>query len=385
MSEDENAYLIEDILSGGRDDLETDEVPDARAMRRTARRRMERIRHQQNLADVIKAPPDPGESIHVVSAAKFDFWTWIPTMIDWLGAADELYCSTWTLNRQNALELLELWDAEKIPRGKVSFLTGLYFKRRETAVYAQLLQGIRQRGGRYRAFRNHCKVLLLSNEAKGHWLSIEGSANLTANPRLEQYVITNDRGLYDFHRSWFEEMLRTVPAEVEITEKLQQKRIGFSQRRAAIGVLTATRDKAARERVLAWKAAGEENADLAGEFAAELAGLIRQWSPVLPTGTVITCPPQGASHPGHYFAADLAHAVAEILGVAFVELVARSDAKTRHGPWPSLEQKPYTVLATAPAAIVVDDLITSGTTMKLALSALRQAGVTAWGFGYNGV
>ena len=47
MSEDENAYLIEDILSGGRDDLETDEVPDARAMRRTARRRMERIRHQQ--------------------------------------------------------------------------------------------------------------------------------------------------------------------------------------------------------------------------------------------------------------------------------------------------------------------------------------------------
>jgi hypothetical protein len=79
------------------------------------------------------------------------------------------------------------------------------------AVYAMLLDGIRARGGRYRSFQNHAKVLLLSNAGTGVWISVEGSANLTSNPRLEQYVITNDQGLYDFHRGWMEEAFRASP------------------------------------------------------------------------------------------------------------------------------------------------------------------------------
>ena len=226
-------FLVLDILDGAQaDELETEKVPDQRAHRMTARRRFERIGQQEALRDVIGEAPAIGESIHVVSAAKFDFWTWIPVMVEWLGTTDALYCSTWTLNRTNAVELFQLFDASKIRPGKIHFLTGLYFKRKETAVYAMLLDGIRRRGGTYRAFRNHCKVVLLSNAAKGHYLTIEGSANLTGNPRLEQYVITNDRGLHDFHRAWFDEMLVTVPPEVDTIgkAKLTTDRKGFSQR-----------------------------------------------------------------------------------------------------------------------------------------------------------
>jgi hypothetical protein len=86
-------------------------------------------------------------------------------------------------------------------------LTGTYFKRRETAVYAFLLEGIRARGGRFRAFQNHAKVQLIANPDRDAWYTVEGSANLTSNPRLEQYVITNDRPLWEFHRRWMEEML----------------------------------------------------------------------------------------------------------------------------------------------------------------------------------
>ena len=39
------------------------------------------------------------------------------------------------------------------------------------------------------------------------WITIEGSANFTANPRLEQTVVSNDADLYAFHRAWLEEML----------------------------------------------------------------------------------------------------------------------------------------------------------------------------------
>lgn len=200
-------FLIDDLLGGADapDPLETAFMPAGRAVAASARRRFERIRQKQQLADVIPAPPAVGESIHVIGTGLYDFWTFVPQMLDWLGRADELYCSTWTLNRTNAVELMALIDADRI--GSISFLTGLYFKRRESAVYAFLLDGIRARGGRYRAFRNHAKVLLMRNLDLGIHLTVEGSANLTANPRLEQYVITNDPALYAFHREWMEECL----------------------------------------------------------------------------------------------------------------------------------------------------------------------------------
>ena len=111
----------------------------------------------------------------------------------------------------NAAELFQLADDGKL--GRIHFVTGLYFKRRESAVYAYLLEGLRKRGGTYRAFPNHSKVLLLANQAQGHYLTVEGSGNFTANPQHEQETIINDRGLWEFHRQWFAEMLVSVPEE----------------------------------------------------------------------------------------------------------------------------------------------------------------------------
>jgi len=203
----EDDFLVEDILSEGRDPLETEAMPQARAHRLSPRRRYERMQQKDALEDVLAGTPVEGESVHILSRARFDFWTWVPAMLDWIDHSPDLYCSTWTLSRGNVVELLELWDAGRIDRAH--FLTGLYFKRRETAVYTRLLEGIRARGGRYRSSRNHAKVLLLANPDRKAWLTVEGSANLTSNPRTENYIVTNDRGLWEFHRGWMEELLRT--------------------------------------------------------------------------------------------------------------------------------------------------------------------------------
>lgn len=198
--------LIDDILDTDPPDLlETEYLPDARQHRLSPRHRYERILRRQALAAVVPEPPPPGDSIHVLSKAEFDFWTWVPTMIDWLGQTRELWCSTWTACRINVVDLFQIWDAGRI--GQVHFLTGLYFKRRESAVYAQLLDGIRARGGRYRAARNHAKVILLDNPERNAYLTVVGSANLTSNPRMENYVITNDRAVHEFHAAWMEEVL----------------------------------------------------------------------------------------------------------------------------------------------------------------------------------
>lgn len=376
--------IIDDIIGGAADvdALETCFMPPAVAHRRRPRRRMDRLDQQQALTDVIRTLPEPGESVHIVSAAKFDFWTWVPAMLEWIGRTEALYASTWTLSRTNAVELFELWDAGKI--GTASFLTGTYFKRRETAVYSYLLEGIRARGGRYRAFANHAKVMLLGGS--GAWLVIEGSANLTANPRLEQYVLSNDRALWEFHRGWMESVYaaRARPATRTPTTAGPARR-GFSHKRAGLGVMAYSNHPGERRGLIGWKLAPVEDVEATRRYAEAIVELIREWAPVLPSPAVVTVPPQGASYPGAYYAAALAREVARLLGVPFRHTLERHEQKQWHGPLHALQQGTFTATVEAGTTyIVVDDLITSGATMRRSLEALRAAGVPAFGFAYNG-
>lgn len=198
--------MDEDPLSFFADEMiERADMPDPLQTRRE-HKLVSRLRLQtKELARIMPALPEPGESHHLVSDGRFDYWRWVPHLLGLLGPAAEAYVSSWTMNRQNVLEMLELFDAGKIQR--LAVLTGLYFKRRESAVYAQLVTGLMARGQRYSAFANHAKVMLLTEASGTHWLTLEGSANLTGNPRLEQQVITNDRGVYQMHRTWMEQML----------------------------------------------------------------------------------------------------------------------------------------------------------------------------------
>ena len=192
-------------LSDGGDLETTRQLADSRVhKRRPTRRRDLRVLKRTQAAEFLTELPEIGETWHVVSNAKYDFWTWVAVFADLLGGRiDELYGSTWTMSRINVQDLFEQHDAGRI--GTISLLTGVYFKRRESSVYAQLIQGMAARGYRFICFENHTKVLLMKHEP--HYIVIEGSANFTSNPRLEQYTITNDAGLYEFHRAWMEEML----------------------------------------------------------------------------------------------------------------------------------------------------------------------------------
>jgi len=160
-----------------------------------------------------------------------------------------------------------------------------------------------------------------------------------------------------------------------------------SQKRAGLGVWAATRSTADRREIVKWKTAEVLELDQVERFAGPLAALVREWSGgVWVAGSFVAVPPQGASAPGPYAAAAVAGAVAAALGLPFRDCLIRTDSKRRHGPWASREQAPYlvTVAAEGPLALVVDDLITSGTTLRLSLAALRGVGVAAFGFGFSG-
>jgi hypothetical protein len=168
------------------------------------RRRLQlRALRQEKLEDFFKELPQPGETLHVVSNGSFDYWNFVPLTLQLLERPAVFYGSTWTMNRSNVLQLLALYDQKKLT--SVTMFSGLYFKRREPAVYTTLASGLIDRGQRFLCFENHAKIMLIG--APPDWIVMEGSANFTANPRLEQNTVTNDEQLYLFHKSWMDDLL----------------------------------------------------------------------------------------------------------------------------------------------------------------------------------
>ena len=159
---------------------------------------------KQKAKKVLESLPAPGVALHIVSNGAFNYWNFVPLIAELAPRAiTEAYFSTWTMNRACCVELFSLMDEGKL--GKVSLITGLYFKRREAAVYTHLMTGLAKRGMRLRSLENHTKVTLMA--APPDFYVMEGSANFTNNPRIEQNTITNDETLWRFHAEWIEETL----------------------------------------------------------------------------------------------------------------------------------------------------------------------------------
>ncbi|MGP0069673.1 MAG: hypothetical protein ACLQGP_39485 [Isosphaeraceae bacterium] len=148
-----------------------------------------------------------------------------------------------------------------------------------------------------------------------------------------------------------------------------------------------------RQAITTWKRQRPLRPEGAEPFADRLVELVRLWAPVMPPGVVITTPPQGASAPegpACDAAAILARLTADRLGVPFVSMLERTDQKRWHGRHYATKQAPFTATAekalSRPAIVfVVDDLATSGTTLKLSLEAIRGVGIPAFGFAFSGV
>jgi hypothetical protein len=189
------------------DELETDRMPrDNLKLVREAKLEMLKALRRQFAIDHLETIPRPGLSVHIVTNGRYDFWDFVPALLKLAEPAviEEFYASTWILNRRNAVEMLELFDQGKIRQ--IGFLTGVYFKRRESAVFATLYEGLKARGQRFKACLNHAKffTMLLSD---GNALTCESSANFTENGNIETHVLTNDRSLFEFHRQWVTEIL----------------------------------------------------------------------------------------------------------------------------------------------------------------------------------
>lgn len=174
---------------------------------------------RQALTDLIPVLPPPDTDLYIVSngagAEKrwtpggiaedaFDFGTFIPHIVEQLGNVGCVaYVSTWTMNRNHALSMIDMLTDGRLAR--LTVMTDPYFKRRESAVAAELITGLAQfpERGRFLAFKNHVKSICIATRDESQTCVVTGSANLSAQPRCEQYVLTTDPAVYRFFRDDF--------------------------------------------------------------------------------------------------------------------------------------------------------------------------------------
>lgn len=173
---------------------------------------------KQALTELIKELPPPDTDIYIIGngsggtfktyqeeSKAFEFGHFIPVLVEMLGNKDvTVYASTWTMNRQHATNLLSMVDSGAIK--SLAVLTDAYFLRRESAVANFLVLGLKERGQRFLAFKNHVKAFAAC-APDGRTVCVLSSANFSAQPRAENFTLSTDSGLYRFLRDEFFEAI----------------------------------------------------------------------------------------------------------------------------------------------------------------------------------
>ncbi len=187
--------------------VKVDAIPDNLAHRRRAiQRQMLDARHLQQAIEHVVTLPQPGESLHFIVDGRFEPCDLIPATrkLSHPAVIARLDVTTLGLNSDNVACI-----ANGLDQGKVLFASVLvshYFKSAEPGEYEYLRSELASRGSRVNAMRSHAKLILMEMTDGNHY-TIEGSGNLRACRSIEQFVMTNDRELLLFHRSWIDQYI----------------------------------------------------------------------------------------------------------------------------------------------------------------------------------
>lgn len=151
-----------------------------------------------NTLDRAISPPKNNESIHIITKEQFNAFTFIP-FIEKTEKIKQLYLSTYSISKKTIGLLSDMLSNNKVDLIYLVISTFITNSKKESA---DCLENTAKKHSnfKYISRHNHSKVILIQTE--NNYYVIEGSGNLTMNGRIEQYVFTCSKELYEFHKEW---------------------------------------------------------------------------------------------------------------------------------------------------------------------------------------
>lgn len=210
-----NDDSIDDILgvqaSPQREARDRTPPPPLEEQRRHVRKPRRRVFHNAMRTtaaiEALGGLPEAGETWHTLMSGSYDSFDLVDAMLQHAAPAliDELRLATLGFNSANARRLIALLDTKQVKR--CTMIVSCFYEadHKEAEVCYLLSKELPQRDGWYIAARSHAKIIAAAFD-DGRRFVIESSANLRTCRNLEQFTITHDAALFDFHRSWMEEV-----------------------------------------------------------------------------------------------------------------------------------------------------------------------------------
>lgn len=151
--------------------------------------------------------PDHGECLLIKSNGTSDTGSLFQS-ISHTGTVEELYLSTWIISRLN-IDFL----CEQVDKGNIKSLTFIVSVRMTQmsggsgkATYAHLVEEFQKRPQiKFRVCNSHAKTF--SCKVANNYYTCTGSGNWTKNPRIENYILINDKEPFLHNKEWMSELI----------------------------------------------------------------------------------------------------------------------------------------------------------------------------------
>lgn len=157
--------------------------------------------------------PQPNEQFRLVTRRNFN----AVQFIDYIAQRETISdCRlvVYSINHNAAMIFYNLIESGKIHTAEVlvSNLRNKAHREKE-----EIIKNLFRNHPRIKLFycSSHAKVFSCRTEC-GNFYTIEGSGNMSYNSRVEQYVIDNDRELFEFTKNWMEEIKQYLANKKEL-------------------------------------------------------------------------------------------------------------------------------------------------------------------------
>lgn len=184
-------------------DKEIGLAQDLKLVRRATKRKMMELLQVSNAAKHLERMPEPGESFHCVVKGNYRMWDCVRAALELEHPAKILDLTICTLSFNQAItdSLENLLQTGRVKRARI--LCSHYYASLEPEAFDSMAQMLSRFDQKLLAFRLHSKIILIRMSGNRHY-SFEGSSNLRSNRNVENFVVSNDRKLWKFHRDWME-------------------------------------------------------------------------------------------------------------------------------------------------------------------------------------
>jgi hypothetical protein len=141
-------------------------------------------------------------SLHIISSDNFGSIELLKVIAKRVRIT-ELFITTWSYN-DDFVKLMESLLSDNI---SISFFVDRSIKTRKAHLYAQMVT-LRDKFHNFKIrvhFMLHSKVTLI--KTADQFISLESSANYSKNTRIENFTLTENEDLFNFHKNWMLDLI----------------------------------------------------------------------------------------------------------------------------------------------------------------------------------